>query len=76
MVAFARTVELGFGRRTFDDLLARARNLRRATSPFGHRGAGRRVVWLEPMLVAEINYTGVLRDRLREPVFRRLVSGP
>jgi hypothetical protein len=33
-------------------------------------------MWLEPTLVAEFSYTGVLRDRLRESVFRRLVSSP
>jgi bifunctional non-homologous end joining protein LigD len=72
---FLGTVELGFGRATVADLLVRSQALRRSTSPFGHRGAGRRVVWLEPSLVAEVSYTGVLRDRLREPVFRGLAGG-
>ncbi len=31
-------------------------------------------VSLEPALAAEIGYTGVLRERLREPVFRRVRS--
>jgi bifunctional non-homologous end joining protein LigD len=73
---FVGTVELGFIRAAVEDLLVRSHALRRSTSPFGHRGAGRRVVWLEPELLAEISYTGVLRDRLREPVFRWLVSLP
>jgi hypothetical protein len=34
----------------------------------------RRGRWVEPIFVAEISYTGVLRDRLREPVFRGLIA--
>ncbi len=71
---FLGTVELGFGRAAVEDLLTRSHTLRRSTSPFGHRGAGRRVAWLEPELVAEVSYTGVLHDRLREPVFRALAQ--
>ena len=45
----------------------------RATSPFADlKRASSDVVWLEPRLVAEVSYSELMEDRLRDPVLRDL----
>ena len=47
----------------------------RSTSPFFDlKRAASDVVWLEPRLVADISYSELMEDRLRDPVLRELGS--
>jgi len=69
-------VEWGFTGSWVSDLLVRGKPLVRESSPFADKTARRGVVWLEPGLEAEVSYSEVMQDRLRAPVFRRLVDLP
>jgi hypothetical protein len=45
----------------------------RLTSPFADlKRASSDVLWLEPRLVAEVSYSELMEDRLRDPVLREL----
>jgi hypothetical protein len=44
----------------------------RPTSPFAHLKRAPSVTWLEPRLVAEVSYSELMEDRLRDPVLREL----
>lgn len=68
------TGEWGFTGWAIVDLLVRSKPLVRATSPFADKTARHGVIWLEPLLTAEISYAEVMLGRLRGPVFRRLLG--
>ena len=51
------------------ELLTQAKPLVRSTSPFVDLPRARRVIWLEPELVAEVTFAEVMQGRLRDPVF-------
>jgi hypothetical protein len=42
------------------------------TSPFADLKRAPSVTWLEPRLVAEVTYSDLMEDRLRDPVLREL----
>jgi bifunctional non-homologous end joining protein LigD len=78
---YAGHVGTGFDEAGLHAMLQRLQLLRRATSPFNERlpkggtssRAGSPVVWVEPVLVAEIKFAEQTADgRLRHPVFMRL----
>lgn len=75
-LAYAGKVGTGFTARSLADLEAVLAPMRRETPPFVDppRGADARdVTWVEPRLVAEIEFTEMTRSgRLRHPVFRGL----
>jgi bifunctional non-homologous end joining protein LigD len=68
----------GFGEEEIDRLLERLRPLERATSPFAVQPTMPRVrrgdvVWVEPVLVCEVEFVEWTRDgRLRAPVYKGL----
>jgi bifunctional non-homologous end joining protein LigD len=69
------TVEWGLFRQLVGELVAGVEGLIRSTSPFADlTRATSDVVWLEPRLVAEVSYSELMEDRLRDPVLR--VSAP
>lgn len=73
---YAGKVGTGFTERSLAELARRLGPLVRDRSPFADppRGAeARDVTWVEPVLVAEIEFTEMTRDgRLRHPVFKGL----
>ncbi|PZS35618.1 MAG: DNA ligase [Pseudonocardiales bacterium] len=76
-LTFAGHVGSGLTEGHIDDVERRLGPLRRSTSPFA---AGvpveqaRHAVWCEPVLVVEVRFTGwTPDDRIRHPVFRRLL---
>ncbi len=73
---FTGHVGTGFTAATLAALGARLEPLRRATPPFATpvpREHARTAVWVEPQLVAEVEYTAWTRDgRLRHPSFKGL----
>jgi ATP dependent DNA ligase-like protein len=44
----------------------------RTTSPFADLKRDSEVIWLEPRLIAEVSYSELMEDRLRDPVLREL----
>lgn len=77
-LVYAGKVGTGFTARSLAELEAVLAPMQRPTPPFVDppRGADARdVTWVEPRLVAEIEFTEMTRDgRLRHPVFRGLRS--
>jgi ATP-dependent DNA ligase len=70
---FRGTVEWGLFRQLVGQLVAGVEGLVRPTSPFADlKHASSDVVWLEPRLVAEVSYSELMEDRLRDPVLREL----
>jgi bifunctional non-homologous end joining protein LigD len=69
---YVGTVEWGNYRRLATDLIAGVEGLLRPSSPFVdlERAAG--VLWLEPVLRAEVSYSGIVEERLRDPTLREL----
>ena len=67
------TVEWGLFRQLVGELVTGVEGLVRATSPFADpKRTSSDVVWLEPRLVAEVSYSELMEDRLRDPVLREL----
>ena len=67
------TVEWGLFRQLVTELVAGVEGLVRSSSPFADlKRASSDVVWLEPRLVAEVSYSELMEDRLRDPVLREL----
>ncbi|HYC23022.1 MAG TPA: non-homologous end-joining DNA ligase [Candidatus Bathyarchaeia archaeon] len=63
-------VGTGFSMRVLDSLARTFATLRRSTSPFAEPIAERKVVWLEPQLVAQVAFSEWTNDqKLRQPVF-------
>jgi bifunctional non-homologous end joining protein LigD len=71
---FAGTVGFGVTRRVVDGLYPQIEPLVRATSPFRERLRFADCVWLEPGLRVEVTFSELVKGRLRDPVFRRLVA--
>jgi bifunctional non-homologous end joining protein LigD len=71
-LAYCGFVEYGFTRGSVAELFDRSRRLVRATSPFT-TAPDRAAVWLEPELLAEISYSELMEDWLRDPVYRGLI---
>lgn len=76
-LVYAGKVGTGFSERTLRDLLRRMRPLERADSPFsdlaGRTGVARGAHWIEPVLVAQVEFSDWTRDaRLRHPAFQGL----
>jgi bifunctional non-homologous end joining protein LigD len=74
---YAGKVGTGFSERTLHDLLSRLQPLERTISPFsnltGHSGPARGAHWVEPALVAQVEFSNWTRDgRLRHPSFQGL----
>jgi bifunctional non-homologous end joining protein LigD len=75
---YVGNVGTGFTERTIEELLARLRPLERATSPFEPppklpRVRKDEIVWVEPRLVAEVEFSEWTHDRrLRQPSFQGL----
>ena len=73
---YAGQVGTGFTQHTLGDLTRRLAPLRRATSPFADevpRLAAQHAIWVEPALVAEVEFGSWTRDgRLRHPSFKGL----
>ena len=66
-------VEWGLFRQLVGELVAGVEGLVRQASPFADlKRAASDVVWLEPRLVAEVSYSELMEDRLRDPVLREL----
>ena len=66
------TVEWRFYRQLVAELTAPVDLLVRSTSPFADLKRAPSVTWLEPRLVAEVSYSELMEDRLRDPVLREL----
>jgi bifunctional non-homologous end joining protein LigD len=75
-LVYAGHVGTGFSAATLRDLAERFEPLRRQTSPFATavpREHSRDAVWVEPVLVCEVEYTEWTRDgRLRHPSYKGL----
>jgi bifunctional non-homologous end joining protein LigD len=70
---FRGTVEWGLFPQVVGELVAGVEGLIRPTSPFADlKRAASDVVWLEPRLVAEVSYSELMEDRLRDSVLREL----
>ena len=54
------------------ELVTSVEGLVRGTSPFADRKRAPEVTWLEPRLLAEVSYSEIMEDRLRDPVLREL----
>ena len=65
-------MEWGLFRQVVTQLVASVEGLVSPTSPFADLERAPSVTWLEPRLVAEVSYSGVMEDRLRDPVLREL----
>jgi ATP-dependent DNA ligase len=66
------TVEWGLFRQVVTQLVASVEGLVRSTSPFADLRRAPEVTWLEPRLLAEVSYSEIMEDRLRDPVLREL----
>jgi bifunctional non-homologous end joining protein LigD len=70
---YAGNVGTGFTEKTLDDLLGRLQPLRRPSSPFVDLPRAPHVVFVEPELVAEVEFRQWTDDgRLRAPAFKGL----
>jgi bifunctional non-homologous end joining protein LigD len=70
---YAGNVGSGFTEAMLDDLLARLRPLRRASSPFEQGVAPRGAQFVEPQLVADVEFSDWTREgRVRQAVFKGL----
>jgi bifunctional non-homologous end joining protein LigD len=70
---YAGKVGTGFTDKTLTDLGRRLKKLVRKTSPFANPPRDRNAAWVEPELVAEIDFTEWTRDGvLRHPSFKGL----
>jgi len=52
--------------------VASVEGLVRSTSPFADLKHAPSVTWLAPRLAAEVSYSELMSDRLRDPVLREL----
>jgi bifunctional non-homologous end joining protein LigD len=66
------SVEWGLGLRTAEQIVRRAQQT--STSPFDDFRLSHGVTWLEPTLYVELTYSEIMEGRLRDPVYRGLVS--
>jgi bifunctional non-homologous end joining protein LigD len=66
------TVEWGLFRQVVTQLVASVDGLVRPTSPFADLKRAPEVTWLEPRLLAEVSYSELMEDRLRDPMLREL----
>jgi DNA ligase D-like protein (predicted 3'-phosphoesterase) len=72
-LVYIGNVGSGFSDQVLDDLMTTFSSLKNSTPQFAVPGQKGNVVWLEPVLVAEVAYQEVTRDRkLRIPRFIRL----
>ena len=55
--------------------MASVEGLVRPTSPFADLKRAPDVTWLAPRLLAEVSYSELMEDRLRDPVLRELRIG-
>jgi bifunctional non-homologous end joining protein LigD len=70
---YAGRVGTGFSDAVLDDLLARLRRLEREKSPFAGRQPPRQAVFVEPLLVAEVDFSELTSDgMIRHPAFKGL----
>jgi bifunctional non-homologous end joining protein LigD len=70
---YAGNVGTGFTERTLADLAGRLEPLRRPENPFSDRRPPKETVFVEPRLVAEIEFRGWTRTRTaRQPAFKGL----
>jgi hypothetical protein len=65
-------VEWGLFRQVVAELVGAVEGLVRSTSPFADLTRARDVTWLAPRLVAEVSYSELMEDSLRDPVLREL----
>jgi bifunctional non-homologous end joining protein LigD len=61
------TVEWGLFRQVVTQLVASVEGLMRPTSPFADLRCATDVTWLAPRLLAEVSYSELMEDRLRDP---------
>jgi bifunctional non-homologous end joining protein LigD len=66
------TVEWGLFRQVVTQLVAGVEGLVQPTSPFADLRRATDVTWLAPRLLAEVSYSELMEDRLRDPVLRQL----
>jgi bifunctional non-homologous end joining protein LigD len=66
------TVEWGLFRQLVTELVASVEGLVQPTSPFADLRRATDVTWLAPRLLAEVSYSELMEDRLRDPVLREL----
>jgi bifunctional non-homologous end joining protein LigD len=66
------TVGWGLFRQVVTQLVAGVEGLVQPTSPFADLTTAPEVTWLAPRLVAEVSYSELMEDRLRDPVLRQL----
>jgi len=72
-LVYAGEVGTGFTEKTLDDLARRLAPLRVERSPLSTRQGPRAARWVEPLLMAEIEFTDLTRDgMLRHPSFKGL----
>jgi bifunctional non-homologous end joining protein LigD len=70
---YAGNVGTGFTQRALDDMLERLKPLERDTSPFDGRQPPKGTIFVEPRLVAEVEFRGWTKTRtLRQPAFKGL----
>jgi bifunctional non-homologous end joining protein LigD len=69
---YVGTVEWGSFGRLAADLVAGVGGLVRPSSPFVDLDRAAGVLWLEPVLRAEVSYSGIVEERLRDPTLREL----
>ena len=65
-------VEWGLFRQVVTQLVATVEGLVRSTSPFADLKLAPELTWVEPRLLAEVSYSEIMEDRLRDPVLREL----
>jgi bifunctional non-homologous end joining protein LigD len=72
-LVYAGEVGTGFTEQTLDDLASRLGPLRIERSPLATRQGPKGAQWVEPMLLAEVEFTDITRDgMLRHPSFKGL----
>jgi ATP dependent DNA ligase-like protein len=64
------TEEWGLFRQMVTQLVDSVEGLVRPSSPFADLKGAPSVTWLEPRLLAEVGYSELMEDRLRDPVLR------
>ena len=65
-------MEWGLFRWVVAELEASVEGLMQPTSPFADLRRATDVTWLAPRLLAEVSYSELMEDRLRDPVLREL----